>query len=139
MSLKNIPPGAGIVLFKEVIDTNGIPGLKVLALVQNNKYDIPKGGIDPGETAFEAAVRETLEEAGIDDLDFRWGLKSFVNEKLTFFVAVTSQEPTIRPNPHTGIIEHDYAKWIKIEDFIKNTKKFLIPGVEWGYKVATKV
>lgn len=133
MSQYKIPPGAGIILLKE--DPSDNLGFKILALVIKGINDIPKGGIDPGETAFEAAVRETEEEAGITDLDFRWGLKSFVHEQLTFFIAVTDQEPTITANPHTGIIEHDSAAWIDRDSFIKNTKNYLIPGVTWGYKI----
>ena len=30
-----------------------------------NHWDLPKGGIDPGETPIEAAVRETREESGL--------------------------------------------------------------------------
>lgn len=30
-----------------------------------NHWDLPKGGIDPGETPLEAAVRETREESGL--------------------------------------------------------------------------
>jgi 8-oxo-dGTP pyrophosphatase MutT (NUDIX family) len=30
-----------------------------------NHWDLPKGGIDPGETPIEAALRETREEAGL--------------------------------------------------------------------------
>ena len=129
----NIPPGAGIILLKE--DAAEPSGFKVLSLVCKNINDIPKGAIDPGETAFEAAVRETYEEAKISDLEFRWGLKNLVYEQLTFFIAVTTQEPTITANPHTGIIEHDYAVWLTWDEFEKNTKNFIIPGITWGYKI----
>ncbi|HZT55445.1 MAG TPA: NUDIX hydrolase [Burkholderiaceae bacterium] len=30
-----------------------------------NHWDLPKGGIDPGETPLEAAIRETREESGL--------------------------------------------------------------------------
>jgi bis(5'-nucleosidyl)-tetraphosphatase len=130
----NIPLGAGIILLRDAPDEES--GFEILSLVINEEYDIPKGGIDPGETAFEAAVRETHEEAGISDLDFRWGMCSFEYGQLTFFVATTTQEPVISANPHTGIVEHDYALWTTRDNFINKTKKYLIPGVIWGYKIS---
>ena len=42
-------------------------------LIVNQNYDswsLPKGHIDPGETAFEAAKREIYEESGIKDLKY---------------------------------------------------------------------
>ena len=41
---------------------------KVLALELNGKYDLPKGKIEKKETELQAAVRETKEESGIEDL-----------------------------------------------------------------------
>ncbi|MDB5965221.1 MAG: putative hydrolase, family [Polaromonas sp.] len=39
--------------------------LLVAHVTGQNKWDIPKGGADPGETPVQAAARETLEETGI--------------------------------------------------------------------------
>jgi 8-oxo-dGTP pyrophosphatase MutT (NUDIX family) len=43
------------------------PGLEVLLchVTGQNHWDLPKGGIDPGETPLEAALRETREESGL--------------------------------------------------------------------------
>jgi 8-oxo-dGTP pyrophosphatase MutT (NUDIX family) len=38
---------------------------KILFIFRNNKWDLPKGKIDSGETPDEAAVREVAEECGI--------------------------------------------------------------------------
>ena len=39
--------------------------LLVAHVTGTRKWDIPKGGAEPGESAIEAAVRETFEETGI--------------------------------------------------------------------------
>lgn len=62
----------------------------------SRRYDLPKGGVEDGESVLDAALRETLEEFGIivpknelEDLGrfkylsgkelylFRWGIKKF--------------------------------------------------------------
>ena len=126
----DIPEGAGIIVVR---DFGGI--LKVLALLNKGIYDIPKGGIDDKESALEAAIRETEEEAGITELNFMWGTNSYINEKMTFFIALTTQDPIIRPNPHTGILEHDSAKWVSWTELCNNTKKFIVPGVIWAHTI----
>lgn len=36
-----------------------------LLIVRNNRYDLPKGRVEEGETLLQAAIRETFEETGI--------------------------------------------------------------------------
>ena len=51
-----IPAAGGVVIRNE----------KILFIFRNGKWDLPKGKIDNGETAKEAAIREVAEECGID-------------------------------------------------------------------------
>jgi len=54
------------------------PEGKILLVNQhNNSWSFPKGGIDAGETALEAAKREIWEEAGIKNLDYIDALGSY--------------------------------------------------------------
>ena len=49
-----------------------------------NHWDLPKGGIDPGETPLEAAIRETREESGLrlqPDALFDLGRFAYTNKK----------------------------------------------------------
>jgi membrane AbrB-like protein len=58
-------PTAGAVLWRRMDDE------LLVALVHRPRYDdwsLPKGGIDPGETAAQAAVRESFEETGWDGI-----------------------------------------------------------------------
>ncbi len=48
-------------------------GARLLLLRAYKNWDFPKGQVETGEEVLAAAVRETREEAGIDDLEFAWG------------------------------------------------------------------
>lgn len=60
---------AGIVVVRK--ENNN---LFLLMMRAYNYWDFPKGKIEIGERVIEAAIRETKEEAGIDDLNFSWGV-----------------------------------------------------------------
>lgn len=47
-----------------IIDTP--KGWLVCHATGTTRWDLPKGRVDPGETHLECAIRETLEETGID-------------------------------------------------------------------------
>ena len=53
---------AGAIIYRS--SGNGL--LFLLLLKENNEYDIPKGHIEKGESAEEAAIREIKEESGLD-------------------------------------------------------------------------
>ena len=123
-----IPAGAGIIVVRSFPN-----GLKVLALQKHNGvYDIPKGAIDENEFPLEAALRETEEEASITQLDFKWGLIHIVNSELTCYVAQTDQDPRIKRNPHSGIIEHSAALWLDWNSILSNTDSYLVPCLTWA-------
>lgn len=48
---------------------------KVLFIYRNNKWDLPKGKIDKGETLEECALREVAEETGVQELKIENMLK----------------------------------------------------------------
>lgn len=44
---------------------------EILFIYRNSKWDLPKGGLEKGETFEEAAIREVEEETGVQDLEIR--------------------------------------------------------------------
>lgn len=44
------------------------PEGRVLAIYRNNRWDLPKGHVEPGESTPEAALREVQEECGVGNL-----------------------------------------------------------------------
>tara|TARA_R110002072_G_scaffold124085_1_gene259535 strand:+ start:51939 stop:52562 length:624 start_codon:yes stop_codon:yes gene_type:complete len=44
---------------------------EILFIRRNSKWDLPKGKVENGESYEEAAVRETIEETGVQDLEVR--------------------------------------------------------------------
>ena len=54
-----IPAAGGLVLNKQK---------EILFIYRGNKWDLPKGHIEKGETKETAAIREVVEECGIKDL-----------------------------------------------------------------------
>ncbi len=128
----NFQPAAGIVVVRQ---NDGL--YEVLCLIKpNGKYDLTKGIIDSGESALEAAIRETSEEAGINDLDFVWGQDSLSHDACTMFIAKTFEDPEITRNPHSGVLEHVGYKWMLIEDCYNRAPlpSFLKPAIAWAYE-----
>ena len=97
--MKSYDPAAGVVVLKFKDGDWNVLFLKT----KKGKYDLTKGIIDKNETPFAAAIRETFEEAGISQLDFRFGENPVETDRCTMYVAVTDQEPEIKANPHSGI------------------------------------
>lgn len=129
--MKNIREGAGFIVVKEIDGRK-----KFLSLVVNGKYDIPKGMIEPGETFLEAAVRECYEESNINVLpsDMKWGFEYNYNSCIAIFIAETTQEAKILPNPQNGKKEHDYALWMDPMDLHNKCIPYLKSAVGWAIK-----
>jgi 8-oxo-dGTP pyrophosphatase MutT (NUDIX family) len=105
---------AGVVVVRHEPD-----GWKFLVLRAYRHWDFPKGLIEPGESPLAAARRETTEETGLTDLDFRWGHGSLDTQMYgdrkvaTYYLAATRQRNIALPvNPELGRPEHDEYRWV---------------------------
>lgn len=130
MSGNEMAPGAGIVVVRKFDE-----GWKILGLKVGDEYDLPKGKIENNEDPLTAAIRETEEESGITQLSFDWSNTSTYIDNITFFIASTEDDPSIKPNPESGILEHDEAIWLSHSQIKANCYKYLIPIVDWAKSI----
>ncbi len=111
-------------LFVEVLAAGGVVRNdqdEVLMIERNGRYDLPKGHWEEGESIEECAVREVMEETGVEDVTLgekicetlhcyymfnRWELKC------THWYAMQSSSKTkLTPQTEEGIVS---AEWVKI-------------------------
>ena len=112
-------PTSGGIIFRH--DKDG--GVEIL-LIQDGKdrWTIPKGHIEEGETAQQTTKREIAEEAGLGDVEvLDWlGKIHFRYRRLDKLVLMTTQIYLVRAKGDTNAIKkeewmHD-IKWFKFQD-----------------------
>lgn len=94
------------------------PEGEVLLIFRRGKWDLPKGKIDQGENAREAAIREVEEECGIQNLFIREKLidtyhcyqqnNSFILKKTHWFIMTSNYRGELTPQLEEGIHK---AEW----------------------------
>ncbi len=126
---------AGVVVVREMDDG----GARLLLLRAYRDWDFPKGGVEPGEEPLAAAIRETREEAGIDDLEFRWGqdyveIGPYGRDKIArYYLARTRAERIILSvNPALGRPEHHEFRWVDLTEAFELTAPRLRPVIAWA-------
>ena len=127
---------SGIIVFRHVL------GERLYLLLhyhyKGDYWDFPRGNIKEGESAKEAAIRETREETGLSENELRFieGFKEEVTwfykflgqtvyKKVTYFLAETETENVKISEEHVG------ARWLSFEDALrllkyKNSKNLLV-------------
>lgn len=111
-------PTAGGIVFR-----HGKKGIEIL-LIQDAKdrWTIPKGHIEEGETAQQTARREIGEEAGLKDVDvLGWlGKIHFRYRRVDKLVLMTTQIYLVRAKGDTDAIQKEEwmngIKWFKFHD-----------------------
>lgn len=115
-----------------------------LLLRHTDRWDLPKGLLEPGETPIEAAHRELREETGIDPTTVQW-VPDFLfthrytftdrsgrptNKQLTVFLGVLRHNPEIRLTEHVSFQWFDWLPPHQIEP--KNVDLVLRAVADFG-------
>ncbi len=110
---------AGVVVVRQEVD-----GWNFLLLQSFDYWDFPKGGIEAGEKALQAAIREVEEETTLTDLHFNWGYEYYEcdpykdGQKIArYYLAETYQKSVSLPIvPELGHAEHDTFRWMNYQE-----------------------
>ena len=116
-------------------------GWRVLVLRAFRNWDFPKGRIEPGESALDAARREALEETGHDDLSLDWG-QAYVEtppynrgKVARFYLARTAQPGIVLgTNAELHRPEHHEYRWLELAV----ARQLLVPRLQAVLDWATK-
>ena len=126
---------------------------KALFIYRKNKWDLPKGKLDDGENLEEAAIREVVEETGLDSNKLSiikpllsTGYKSFVNGKSVnkraawFLMNYEGIESNLIPQYDEGIEEVIWVEFSNIEYYLHHSRKYIIPVFDYHLqKLKTKL
>lgn len=112
---------------------------RLLVLRAYRNWDFPKGVVEAGESPRDAAIRETAEEAGIDDLVFNWGddfcaTAPYRQGKIArYYLAETRQtQITLPVSPELGRPEHDEWRWVNFDAAQGLLPPRLLPILAWA-------
>ena len=103
---------------------------KLLFIFRNNKWDLPKGGVEKNELIIEAAKREVTEETGVADLIvqnklsetyhiFKKG-KRYRLKKTYWFRMSTNYTGHLQPQIEEGILKAEWISKDGIKDFLND-------------------
>jgi 8-oxo-dGTP pyrophosphatase MutT (NUDIX family) len=114
--VRSVAQAGGIVFRGAARRKGGVSVLLVSSKKERGNWIFPKGHVEVGETAAEAALRETQEEAGVDGdllgevgtLEFDWGGRRY---RVDYFL--------IRATGETDQTDGRKKTWLPFEDAVE--------------------
>jgi 8-oxo-dGTP pyrophosphatase MutT (NUDIX family) len=104
---------------------------EILLIFRRGKWDLPKGKVDPGETIMECALREVMEETGLQTLTLMNKIGSSfycyrengqaVFKQVQWFKMIAANNDNLVPQAEEDITE---LKWVSVNDlepYLQNT------------------
>jgi bis(5'-nucleosidyl)-tetraphosphatase len=129
---------AGIILIRHT-ET----GCRYLVLRAYNYWDFPKGEVEAGEQPTAAARRETAEETGIEQLDFRWQEKyyetpPYAGSKVArYYLAETKcSRVVLGINPELGRPEHHEFRWVSYSEGCSLLNARVRAALDWAQQLS---
>ena len=116
---------------------------RCLLLRAYRNWGFPKGEIDSGESALDAAAREVLEETSVGDLDFCWGeicvdTAPRTGHKIArYYIAVSPMARVFLPvSAELGRPEHHEFRWVGFPAAKALLAPALQPVIAWAATIA---
>jgi ADP-ribose pyrophosphatase YjhB (NUDIX family) len=104
---------------------------KVLFIYRNDKWDLPKGKLDKGETLEECAIREVMEETGVTDLTIENYLRTTYHifkrngkyklKEVHWYAMKTAYDGKLKGEKKEGIIKVKWKGPRKIKQALENS------------------
>jgi 8-oxo-dGTP pyrophosphatase MutT (NUDIX family) len=115
---------------------------EALCIYRRDKWDLPKGKLDPGETIEECAVREVQEETGVGDLTVEKPLlvtwhtydesgKHFLKESHWYLMQVEGN-PNMTPQEEEQITALQWIGKDKLHQVLANTYPSIVDVLKAG-------
>lgn len=118
---------------------------RYLLLRAYHYWDFPKGQVEEGEDALQTAKREVAEEAGLTDLEFRWGrdyreTPVYGRGKVARYYLAESPagEAYLPVSPELGRPEHHELQWADYRTAHARLGERLRPILEWAHATVSE-